>query len=201
MPAVNNADINNHFGDMDLYLMDALLKGHVPGKASILDVGSGEGRNGIYFIKEGFSYHGIDPEKSKTRLLQYLADSLKNPNASFTTERLEDVDLPKQYDFIIASRVLHFAPSQTQLLSNWNKLAKSLSPGGIIYFAMDSAMASSFVMPKEEGFFEFKDGRISLALTEQLYQRLSVGFEEVEPLKTIVYHNSRVQSFGLLRKH
>ena len=186
---------------MDLYLMDAILKGHIPEKGSVLDVGSGEGRNGIYFIKEGFSYHAVDQEESKTLLLQYLADSLKNANACFSAERLEDVELSKQYDFIIASRVLHFVQSETQFLLNWNKLAKSLSPGGILYFAMDSAMASGFVIPKGDGLFEFQDGRISFALTDPLYQKLLADFEEVEPLKTIVYHNRRVQSFGLLRKH
>ena len=56
--------INNFFGDMDLYLIDAILKGEIPGTGSVLDLGCGAGRNAVYFLNQGFEYTGVDSDES-----------------------------------------------------------------------------------------------------------------------------------------
>ena len=187
---------------MDLYLIDAILKGHIPASGHVLDVGCGEGRNGIYFLKQGYDYHGIDTDKSKIQLLQYLSSSLHgSPDSFFEIKSLEELVFENKYDVIIASRILHFAKNHEQFQSNWQKLTNCLKEGGVIYFAMDSAMVKEAVQHTGEGRFSFGDGRVSYALSANHYEQMQSGMDAIEPLRTVVYDNTRVQSFGLLRKH
>ena len=185
---------------MDLSLIDAILKGYLPASGTVLDVGCGEGRNGLYFIRTGFEYLGIDQDSSKIRLLEYLSSSLSNANASFKVGKMQEISFENRFDLVVASRILHFSEDRLDFLSIWEKLISSMKAGAVIYFAMDSAIATEFVLQKTNGFSEFCDGRVSFALTEPLYQEMKVDLVEVEPLKTIIYQNQRVQSFGLLRK-
>ena len=99
--------INRFFGDIDLFLMDLILKGKVP-DGKVLDVGCGDGRNGIYFIRNGYEYHGWDLDESKISMLAYLAKSLDSSQAHFKTVDLLDARTTVKFDFIVCSRVLHF---------------------------------------------------------------------------------------------
>jgi len=185
---------------MDLYLMDAILKGQVPEKGKVLDVGCGEGRNGIYFINNGYPYHGFDQDASKIQLLKYLSSNLGPDKIILQEVSLGEIDLQEGYDLIIASRVLHFAENKDQFNAHWKKLVASLNPGGVLYFSMDSAIAQEFVTTHKGGKAEFEDGRLSFALTASLYHEMLQALEEIEPLKTTIYQGQRVQSVGLLRK-
>lgn len=200
MSSLNSHEIVNHFGDMDLYLMDAILKGYIPKNGKVLDLGCGEGRNGIYFMKNEYEYHGIDQDASKIRLADYLSKSISRTKASFTVGSIHDIDLGVDFDVIIASRILHFVDNTSQFQSIWNRLVSSLGTKGIVYFSMDSAIVADLVTKHSNDKFEFSDGRISFALTEKLYIKMLNNLEEVEQLKTIIYRNQRVQSFGLMRK-
>ena len=185
---------------MDLYLMDAILKGHLPEAGKVLDVGCGEGRNGIYFINQGYEYHGIDQDSYKIKLLEYLAASLPTSNTSFTIDSMHKVHYQDDYDVLIASRILHFSNDRESFLALWEKLKESVKAGGVLYFAVDSAIASEFITEKPNGQTEFEDGSVSFALTNSMYQQMKNGLLEVEMLKTIIYQKRKVQSFGLLRK-
>ena len=57
-------EINNFFGDMDLFLIDQVLKGRLNNSMNVLDVGFGLGRNLVHFIQEGYDVYGIDKDKS-----------------------------------------------------------------------------------------------------------------------------------------
>ena len=185
---------------MDLFLMDLILKGKVPSDARVLDVGCGEGRNGIYFIKNGFEYHGWDSDDSKLKLLEYLVQSLNSHKASFQEVDLLSANPSEAFDFIICSRVLHFADSIDDFLTMWQKLVSFLASNGIIYLSMDSAIDNSLAWPIENGKWEFPDTKVRFALTTDLYEEMKKGFEEIEPLRTLAHHNERAQSFVLLRK-
>lgn len=54
---------------MDLYLMDAILKGWIPQGGKVLDLGCGAGRNAIYFFREGYEYTGVDKDQSPNSAL------------------------------------------------------------------------------------------------------------------------------------
>ena len=95
------SDVNNFFGDMDLILMDYILKGLIPESGKVLDIGCGEGRNGIYFISHGYEYHGWDKEASSIRLIEYLAKSIKNSHTHFLAADFFTHKSNEQFDFLI----------------------------------------------------------------------------------------------------
>ena len=185
---------------MDLYLMDAILKGHLPDDGKVLDIGCGEGRNGIYFIKNAYEYHGIDQDESKIKLLEYLLRLYPSTNTHLSVGKLLETDFGERSDVIIASRILHFAGNESEFFSLWKKLITNLKKNGIVYIAMDSAMVEGVAEEQANGKFEFEDGRVSFALTPHLYEKMTSNLMEVEPLRTVVYQNRRAQSFAILRR-
>ncbi|WP_436514381.1 class I SAM-dependent methyltransferase [Ekhidna sp. To15] len=197
---MNIQAVNNFFGDMDLFLLDLILKGHVQTGSKVLDIGCGEGRNGIYFIRQGFEYHGWDTDDSKIKLLEYLAKSIAGANVTFLTQDFRDSSTDKQFDLIICSRVLHFATSVEDFYEMWGKLSGLLKSEGVLYLCMDSMIDTDIGKPLENGEVEFPDSKIHFALTQNLYDDIKKGFEEIEPLRTLVHHNERAQSFICLKK-
>lgn len=186
---------------MDLFLMDLILKGHVPQKASVLDIGCGEGRNGIYFIQQGFEYQGWDTDVSKLRLIEYLSQSIKESNATFKNQDLRDSQSENHFDLIVCARVMHFATSREDFFKMWNNLNGLLMEGGILYLSMDSTIDSQIGNPLEDEKVEFPGGKIRFPLSEEIYSEIKKGFEEIEPLRTLVHHKERAQSFVCLKKN
>lgn len=186
---------------MDLFLLDMLLKGKIPETGKVLDVGCGEGRNGFYFIKQGYHYHGLDRDRSKVLMLEYVAKALRKSHARFYTADLCDHEFPKEhYHIIICSRLLHFASSEKQLLQWWQKLADALEKGGALYLSMDTIVGTQIAKAIGDGIFVFPDGKERMVLTDALFSQMKKGFEVLEPLQTMVRVEERAQSFVLLKK-
>ncbi len=193
--------INNYFGDMDLFLMDWILKGKVPPKGSVFDAGCGEGRNAIYFLKENYEYLGVDTDESKVRLAQYMANNISTSKARFEIADLRKLtDVSQKFDLIICSRVLHFCENEPDFFAMWKSLTSLLADKGLIYVSMDSVMENTLGREVQDGKYEFPDGVIRFSLTPEIYDSMKAGLEEVEPLKTLIRNNVRAQSFFLLRK-
>ncbi|MEP1033987.1 methyltransferase [Ekhidna sp.] len=197
---MNIQEINNYFGDMDLFLMDLILKGTIVPGCKVLDIGCGEGRNGIHFIQRGYEYQGWDTDSSKIKLLEYLSLTIANSKTTFKTQNLLEASSEEKFDLIICSRVLHFAESEEVFSNMWNRLSLLLNKKGILYVSMDSVVDSEIGKDLKDGMVEFPDGKVRFGLTEEIYQKIKKGFEEIEPLRTLVHHNERAQSFLCLRK-
>ncbi|MEP0985942.1 class I SAM-dependent methyltransferase [Ekhidna sp.] len=193
-------EVNNFFGDMDLFLMDLILKGKIPEGSKVLDVGCGEGRNAVYFLQNSFEYHGWDTDASKLKLISYLANSMKIAGAHFVECDFLTVKPTHKFDLVICSRLLHFSQSEKQFFEMWDKLKSFLKKGGILYITMDSLVGTNIGKPLENGQYEFPDTKVRFALTDKLYNAIKKGFDEVEPLRTVVHHHERAQSFLCLKK-
>ena len=70
-------ELNRLLGNIDIYLLDQILKNRFSQNMNILDAGCGEGRNTVYFLNSGFQIFGIDQEELAIQYLQYVAKSLK----------------------------------------------------------------------------------------------------------------------------
>ena len=193
-------DINNYVGDMDLFLLDFILKGKIPKDAKVLDAGCGEGRNAIYFIRNGNDFTGIDADKSKIRLAQYMGNNISTSKAQFEAGDIGQMTFETEFDLVICSRVLHFSKNEEDFYATWGKLENSLKKGGLMYISMDSVVENTLGKSLKDGQFEFPDGQVRFSLTSEIYKVIKKGFEEVEPLKTLVQNKVRAQSFMLLRK-
>lgn len=74
MSGLNSQDnLQELYGNIDIYLFDQLLKGTYKGCARILDAGCGSGRNVQFFLKQGFEVFGVDKDPQAIAALKQLA--------------------------------------------------------------------------------------------------------------------------------
>lgn len=190
-------DINDFFGDADLFLIDAILKGDIPSSGRVLDVGCGSGRNAIYFINQGYEYHGLDVSASQVSVCKALYEG--HPKVRFGTGELQNLHLEEKFDFILCSRVLHFAEGEEVFFKMLQNLKAHLKPEGILYLTMDAVIDTEMGEEISPPLTLFPDGAERFALNEKRYGAIKELFKELQPLRTVVHHGQRAESVMLLR--
>ena len=55
-------ELQEQFGEIDIYLFDQLLRGRVALGLRILDTGCGSGRNLVYLLRRGYKVFGVDQD-------------------------------------------------------------------------------------------------------------------------------------------
>lgn len=200
-------ELNKELGNIDIYLLDALLKGRFKPGMRILDAGCGEGRNLQWFIKNNFDVWGCDQNPSAIKMLQYVARSL-NPQFDknrFLITSVEELPFPNNmFDAVICNAVLHFAENEKQFKTMWSQLYRALKPGGILFIRM----TSSFGMEEEEctetaeGKFLLPDGSLRFLLNKEILSQLMNEFpcQLLEPIKSVLVHNARSMTTLVLEK-
>ena len=63
-------DPSSLFGQVDIYLFDQLLRGRIRPGMSILDAGCGQGRNLVFFLRQGYEVCAVDPELDAIRAVR-----------------------------------------------------------------------------------------------------------------------------------
>lgn len=199
--------LNQQLGNIDLYLLDHILKGRFTPEMRILDVGCGEGRNLVYFIRQGFDVWGIDQDSAALRMLRMYGRSL-HPDfdpEKFIEDDAADISLPPEsFDGMISSAVLHFAQDHVHFRKMFAELNRLLRPGGLLFIrtAMLSGIENEAQPLGENGRYLLPDGSerylLSTAMLEDLCQQHACKL--VEPLKYVVVHNARSMGSILLQK-
>jgi len=64
------ADIRSEFGEIDIYLIDQILKGRFDQRRTVLDAGCGDGRNLVHLLRRGVACYGIDRDHAAIELLE-----------------------------------------------------------------------------------------------------------------------------------
>src|ERR1700734_2795470 len=88
-------DLNDAFGEIDIYLFDQLLRGRISPGMRILDAGCGSGRNLVYLLREGYEVYGADADAKSVDLVRSLAWTLAPalPASNFRVEAVEQMSL------------------------------------------------------------------------------------------------------------
>ena len=197
-------NLNNVFGDIDLELLDLILKGQFEGRKKILDVGCGEGRNLIYFFQHDFDVYAMDSDRSSVELVKYMAKNFgKDPQRIFQKSITEDVSEIGKMDAVICSRVLHFSENEEAFLCSWRNIEQLLKPGGLLFFSMDTTIGfQNHVTSLSHGKYQFKDGSVRFLLSHELLNKMDVSavFENIAPVKTIHYDDQHAQTILCLKK-
>lgn len=180
--------------------MDLLLKGKIPEKGTVLDIGCGDGRNAIFFIRNGYDYIGIDTEFSKLKLLEHVSKSVSD-RASFIHSDFRKAKLNENsFDLVICSRVMHFLEDEISLTGFWEKIAQVTKAKGTVYGSMDSIVDTTAYTSLEDK-VQFPDGAVRYPLSSSLYEKMKIGFDELHPLITVSHQKYRTQSFFALQKN
>jgi len=199
-------ELNHLLGNIDIYLLDQILKGRFEKNHKILDAGCGEGRNLIYFVRNEYQVFGIDKDGDTIQMLKYLVKSINNtyPQDRFITGDVEAMPYNNsEFDVIISSAVLHFAENKGHFLSMIKELVRVLRSGGLLFVRMtfNVGMEDKIKLVKQ-GKFLLPDGSVRFLLNRQLLHEImdQHGFEFIEPLKTVIVDNMRCMSTLVLRK-
>ncbi len=203
---VNYKTINRALGNMDLFLMDQLLKGRLKKEFRILDAGCGEGRNLKYFISNGFNIYGIDRHPGAIQMLRYSANTW---NKQFNTEKFQVGDirsLPYEndsFDFVICIGVLHFSDDLEDYLRMMSEMVRVTKSGKSLFIRMDSSEGLKGAYPEIDGGKKvLQDGTIRFLAGRRLLEDTLKRFdlEWVEPLRILIENGKPGVSVQLMKK-
>lgn len=200
-------ELNRLLGNVDIYLLDQILKGRFTKEMKIFDAGCGEGRNTVYFIQKGYPIFGIDPNETAIQYCRYLSKSL-NPDFDihrFQVGRLEEIPFHAgAFDAVICSAVLHFADSVDNFWQMISEIYRVLKPGGIFWFRMTTGFGGILEESQvlENGKFLLPDGSERFLLRPEHVDNLEkIGFRHLENPKSVLVHGQRAMGVFVMEKN
>ena len=162
-------ELNKTLGNIDLHLLDQVLKGRFKKDGSLLDAGCGEGRNLHYFLGQGFDTYIVDKDPSSIQMVQMIARSLKTTvsgDHSFVGD-IEEIQWKSFQSILLVNVIQHFEDMH-KLTSTLAGLFRILHSHGILFVKaeVNSIVTDSWLTL--EGFSEVIE---------------EIGFNFLEPMK------------------
>lgn len=103
------------------------------GSGSVLDLGTGSGRDSLYLVGKGFDVSAVDNDPERMAILQDknkgLGDKLTLVQSNVTT-----YGSSQTFDFVVADMILHFLSSEG-VASTIKKMQAWTNPGGYNFIA------------------------------------------------------------------
>ena len=80
-------DIQEQFGQIDIYVFDQILRGNIVPGMRVLDAGCGYGRNLVHLLREGCDVFALDADADGIQHVRNLSESLQTglPDSNFQT--------------------------------------------------------------------------------------------------------------------
>lgn len=200
------AELNRLLGNIDIYLLDQILKGRFTPDMKILDAGCGEGRNAVYFINSGFQVFGIDENELAIQYIRYVSKTLKPEYDAqrFQIGKLEEIPFhTSAFDAVICSAVLHFAADETNFWQMMDEMIRVLKPGGILWFRMTTAFGGMKEESQELGGGKYllPDGSERFLITQEHVDKLQEkGLRFLEVPKSVLVHGQRTMGVFVFEK-
>jgi SAM-dependent methyltransferase len=198
------------FGEIDIYLFDQLLRGHILPGMRILDAGCGYGRNLIYLLRtsqeQRYEVFSADLDTQAIAAVRRLAASLAPtlPAHCFRLEAVEQMSFPDVFfDVVISVAVLHFASSDDHFQAMVRGIWRVLKPGGLLFCRLASSIGTEHQVKHLSGRrYLLADGSERYLVDEALLMELTVrlGGHLVDPLKTTVVQKQRSMTTWVLKK-
>jgi len=218
------------FGNIDIYLFDQLLKGRFAPGMRVLDAGCGTGRNLVYFLRNGYEVFGVDQSEGAILEVRKLASALAPhlPANNFRVEPVEQMsfgmdskqqtvineqplgtaeaaekNVSEAFDVVLSSAVLHFARDEHHWQAMVNEMWRVLKPGGILFARLASTIGMEDKIKLIEGRrFHLPDGSDRFLVDEAMLRRVTTaaGGEFIEPIKTTVVENLRAMTTCVVKK-
>ena len=199
-------DLQEQFGQIDIYLFDQLLRGRIGRGMRVLDAGCGSGRNLVYFLREGYEVFGVDTDPHSVAETRRLAASRAPalPAGNFRVEAVEEMTFTDAFaDIVLSSAVLHFAGSDDHFGAMLRGTWRVLRPGGLLFCRLASSIGMENQVQRVAGRrFRLPDGSERYLVDEALLLRLTaeLGGQLADPLKTTIVQNRRCMTTWIVRK-
>lgn len=194
--------LRKNIGDVDIYIVDQILKGRYEPNSKILDAGCGYGRNLWWFAHNNYDVSAIDSNKE---CIDHLQQLYPNRSENFKVARLEDIPFKdNSFHHVICSAVLHFAKDEDNYYEMFNGLVRVLKFEGTLFIRM----ASNFGMPKtvrevSPGVYHLPDGSHRFLLTKSILDSILSAYplHLVEPVNTTNVEDKRWMTTLVLKKN
>ncbi|WP_299895692.1 bifunctional 2-polyprenyl-6-hydroxyphenol methylase/3-demethylubiquinol 3-O-methyltransferase UbiG [uncultured Aquimarina sp.] len=189
-------------GNIDIYLLDQILKERYHKTDKILDAGCGSGRNLHWFYNNEYNLYAVDKEIES---IDYIRSVYPKWSKKMDVCALEQLKFKNDYfDHIICSAVLHFAHDLTQFEAMFSELIRVLKPFGTLFIRMTSDIGiEDKITPINDGVYLLGDESYRFLLTREILSNLmkkhSLSF--LEPLKSTNVHDLRSMTTLVLQKN
>lgn len=199
-------NLQQEFGNIDIYLFDQLLKGTYADVKTVLDAGCGGGRNLVYFLQNGYEVYGIDHNQEAVEAVKELSQMLApaNPASNFMVATSENLPFEDNYfDLVISSAVLHFAQSQTHFDAMLQSMWRVLKPGGYLFARLASDIGiETLIKSLGNGRYLLPDGSERFLVNQEMllnYTKM-LNARLYEPIKTTNVQNMRCMTTWCVQK-
>ena len=200
------SELQELFGEIDIYLFDQLLRRRLIPGMRVLDAGCGSGRNLVYLLQSGYEVFGVDPDPVSIESVQQLATRLapRLPSDNFRVEAIERSSFPDAFaDVVLSSAILHFARDDAQFTAMLRGTWRVLRPGGLLFARLASSIwMEQAVTPIAGRRHRLPDRTERYLVDEPLLIGLTgeLGGELLDPLKTTVVQSQRCMTTWVVRK-
>lgn len=201
-------ELDQHFGAIDIYLFDQLLRGRITRRDRIFDAGCGFGRNLVYLMREGYDVSGVDGDPDTIREVRAMAAALAPSLAPdrFRAEPVQAHSFPDAFaTVVISSAVLHFAKDDETFDAMLNGSWRVLAPGGMWFCRLASSIGMATAVRRvgeSSRRHRLPDGTERYLVDEAfLMDRThALGGRLLDPLKTTVVQDQRAMTTWVVRK-
>ena len=199
--------LQSHFGQIDIYLFDQLLRGRIVPGMRVFDAGCGSGRNLVYLLREGYEVFGVDSDPQAIAAIRALSSSLAPAvrASNFRVEPIEATSFADAFaDVVISSAVLHFARDDTHFAAMLQGTWRVLKAGGLFFCRLASTIGMEDQATRIAGQrFILPDHSERYLVSEDLLLRLTneLGGQLLDPLKTTIVQNTRSMTTWVMRKN
>lgn len=197
-------NIQEQFGQIDIYVFDQILRGNIGPGMRILDAGCGFGRNLVHLLREGCEIFAVDANPAGVEHVRALAAELAPnlPASNFHVGPIEKMEFPDDFaDVVICNSVLHFARDEAHFLAMLKELWRAVRPGGMLFCRLGSRIGMNFERLRGN-IFRINDGSEWFLVDEaelmQMTQQMNAVM--VDPLKTTIVQDYRCMTTWVLRK-
>lgn len=184
--------LKEDIGEIDIYLLDQILKERYAENAVILDAGCGEGRNLKWFYNNSYKIYGVD---SNTRKIDFVKEKYKRQKEHFSVQNLDLLSFDNnQFDHIICNAVLHFAQNTQHFLNMFSELIRVLKHNGTLFIRMANMEGiKDRVVAISDGIYKLPDKTNRFLLTDSLLHKLILEYpiKMLEPQKSVYVNNER----------
>lgn len=197
-------NIQEQFGQIDIYVFDQILRGNIGPGMRVLDAGCGFGRNLVHLLREGCEVFAIDADQDGVAHVRQLSAVLETglPRENFQVAAIERMPFPDGvFDVVICNSVLHFAHDDNHFNAMLSELWRVLKPAGMLFCRLGSRIGMSFPQI-HDNIYRIADGSEWYLVSEEmlLEHTRKLGAVLADPLKTTIVQDYRCMTTWVLRK-
>ena len=194
-------NLRHQIENIDIYLLDQILKGRYLKDELILDAGCGTGRNLKWFYNNSYTLFGVD---TNNEYIEYVKSCYNALEANFIIGKLESLIYESEsFHHIICNAVLHFAKSETHFFEMFTELVRVLKPKGTLFIRMTSNFGIEDKIEEiANGVYNLPDESERFLLTTPILEAITSRYklECIEPVKTLNVQDLRCMTTLMFRK-